>query len=138
MAATQSCGLMSAMYESMVKRMQHGFASRNGLTAAALAASGYVGIKQVFERPYGGWLAVFGEGHRTYPEDIYKGLGVLWETERIAVKAYSCMGLLHAAIDSCPRAALRRSTSARSSGSTSTCPKLPTPMVGGRPSARCR
>ena len=83
----------------MVKRMQHGFASRNGLTAAALAASGYVGIKRVFERPYGGWLAVFGEGHRTYPEDIYKGLGVLWETERIAVKAYSCMGLLHAAID---------------------------------------
>jgi len=99
MAATQSCGLMSAMYESMVKRMQHGFASRNGLTAAALAASGYVGIKRVFERPYGGWLAAFGECHRTYPEDIYKGLGTLWETERIAVKAYSAMGLLHAAID---------------------------------------
>src|SRR5271170_26851 len=98
-AATQSCGLMSAQFESMVKRMQHGFASRNGLTAAALAASGYVGIKRVFEREYGGWLAVFGEGHRTYPEDIYKGLGVLWETERIAVKAYSAMGLLHAAID---------------------------------------
>jgi aconitate decarboxylase len=99
MAATQSCGLMSAMFESMVKRMQHGFASRNGLTAAALAAAGYVGIKRVFERSYGGWLAVFGEGHRTYPEDIYKGLGILWETERIAVKAYSAMGLLHAAID---------------------------------------
>src|SRR5580698_1982988 len=98
MAATQSCGLMSAMFESMVKRMQHGFASRNGLTAAALAASGYVGIKRVFERPYGGWLAVFGEGHRTYPEDIYKGLGILWETERIAVKPYACMGLLHAAV----------------------------------------
>ena len=99
MAATQSCGLMSAMFESMVKRMQHGFASRNGLTAAALAASGYVGIKRVFERSYGGWLAVFGEGHRTYPEDIYKGLGILWETERIAVKPYAAMGLLHAAID---------------------------------------
>jgi aconitate decarboxylase len=97
--ATQSCGLMSAMYESMVKRMQHGFASRNGLTAAALAAVGYVGIKRVFERPYGGWLSVFGECHRTYPEAIYAGLGILWETERIAVKAYSAMGLLHAAID---------------------------------------
>jgi len=97
--ATQSCGLMSAMFESMVKRMQHGFASRNGLTAAALAASGYVGIKRVFERSYGGWLAAFGEGHRTYPEAIYAGLGHLWETERIAVKAYSAMGLLHAAID---------------------------------------
>jgi 2-methylcitrate dehydratase PrpD len=99
MAATQSCGLMSAMFESMVKRMQHGFASRNGLTAAALAAVGYVGIKRVFERSYGGWLAAFGEGHRTYPEAIYAGLGHLWETERIAVKAYAAMGLLHAAID---------------------------------------
>ncbi len=56
MAATQSCGLMSALFESMVKRMQHGFASRNGLTAAALAASGYVGIKRVFERSsVAGW-----------------------------------------------------------------------------------
>jgi aconitate decarboxylase len=99
MAATQSCGLMSAMYESDVKRMQHGFASRAGLTAAALAAAGYVGIKRVFERQYGGWLAVFGEGHRTYPEEIYAGLGILWETERIAVKPYACMGLLHAAVD---------------------------------------
>src|ERR1700722_19235790 len=99
MAATQSCGLMSAQFESMVKRMQHGFASRNGLTAAALAASGYVGIKRVFEREYGGWLSTFGEGHRTYPEQIYAGLGTVWETERITIKAYSAMGLLHAAID---------------------------------------
>jgi aconitate decarboxylase len=98
-AATQSCGLMSAQFESMVKRMQHGFASRNGLTAAALAASGYVGIKRVFERDYGGWLSTFGQGHRTYPEEIYAGLGTLWETERIAVKPYAAMGLLHAAID---------------------------------------
>ena len=99
MAATQSCGLMSAQFESMVKRMQHGFASRNGLTAAALAASGYVGIKRVFEREYGGWLSVFGEGHHPDSGQIYAGLGALWETDRIAVKAYAAMGLLHAAID---------------------------------------
>jgi len=98
-AATQSCGLMSAQFESMVKRMQHGFASRNGLTAAALAASGYVGIKRVFEREYGGWLSTFGECHHTYPEQIYAGLGSIWETERIAVKPYAAMGLLHAGID---------------------------------------
>jgi aconitate decarboxylase len=98
-AATQSGGLMSAQFESMVKRMQHGFAARAGLVAAALAASGYVGIKCVFEREYGGWLATFGEGHETYPEQIYAGLGSVWETDRIAVKAYSAMGLLHAAID---------------------------------------
>ena len=99
MAATQSCGLMSAQFESMVKRMQHGFASRNGLTAAALAASGYVGIKRVFEREYGGWLSTFGEGHHPDSGQIYAGLGTVWETDRIAVKAYAAMGLLHAAID---------------------------------------
>ena len=98
MAATQSCGLMSAQFESMVKRMQHGFASRNGLTAAALAASGYVGIKRVFEREYGGWLSVFGEGHHPDAGQIYAGLGTVWESDRIAVKAYAAMGLLHAAI----------------------------------------
>src|SRR6201997_2791992 len=97
-AATQSCGLMSAQLETIVKRMQHGFASRNGLTAAALAASGYVGIKRVFEREYGGWLGVFGEGHHPDAGQIYAGLGSVWETERIAVKAYAAMGLLHAGI----------------------------------------
>src|SRR5271167_5034015 len=99
MAATQSCGLMSAQFESMVKRMQHGFASRNGLTAAALAAAGYTGIKRVFERQYGGYLATFGQGHDTDASAIYAGLGSVWETQRIAVKAYAAMGLLHAAID---------------------------------------
>jgi 2-methylcitrate dehydratase PrpD len=102
-AATQSGGLMAAQFESMVKRMQHGFASRDGLVAAALAASGYVGIKRVFEREYGGWLSTFGEGHETYPEQIYAGLGSIWETSRITVKAYSAMGLLHAAIDAALR-----------------------------------
>ena len=52
MAATQSCGLMSAQFESMVKRMQHGFASRNGLTAAALAAP----VRVMFERTLRGFL----------------------------------------------------------------------------------
>jgi aconitate decarboxylase len=103
MAATQSCGLMSAQFESMVKRMQHGFAARNGLTAAALAASGYVGIKRVFEREYGGWLSTFGEGHHPDPSRIYAGLGNVWEADRIAVKAYAAMGLLHAAIDAALR-----------------------------------
>ena len=106
MAGTQSCGLMSAQFESMVKRMQHGFASRAGLTAAALAASGYVGIKRVFEREYGGWLPVFGEGHHPNASEISAGLGTVWETARIAVKAYSAMGLLHAGIDAARALAL--------------------------------
>ncbi|UKZ81430.1 hypothetical protein TrVFT333_009202 [Trichoderma virens FT-333] len=54
-ACTQAGGLMSAQFESEVKRMQHGFAARNGLLGAMLAQTGYVGIKRVFEREYGGF-----------------------------------------------------------------------------------
>jgi len=99
MAMTQACGLMSAQFESMVKRMQHGFAARNGLTAAALAAGGYVGIKQVFEREYGGFLGVFGEGHDPRPEEITAELGTRWDTELYAIKPYAAMAGLHAGID---------------------------------------
>jgi 2-methylcitrate dehydratase PrpD len=99
LAATQACGLMAAQFESMGKRMQHGFAARNGVLAATLAAGGYTGIKQVFERPYGGFLSVFGEGHDPDPAQITDGLGERWETEVIAVKPYAAMAGLHASID---------------------------------------
>ena len=65
LAGTQSAGLMAAQYEAMSKRMHHGFAARNGFYAAGLAAAGYTGIKRVFEREYGGFLSVFGEGHES-------------------------------------------------------------------------
>ncbi len=101
MACTQACGLMSAQFESMVKRMQHGFAARNGLYAAVLAERGYVGIKRVFEREYGGFLSVFGEGHHPDASQISIDLGKRWITTEIAVKPYAAMGGLHAAIDAC-------------------------------------
>jgi aconitate decarboxylase len=99
MAATQACGLMAAQFGAMVKRMQHGFAARNGLLAAALAAGGYSGIKQVFETPYGGFLSTFGEGHDPDASQITVELGTRWEALRIAVKPYAAMAGLHAAID---------------------------------------
>jgi 2-methylcitrate dehydratase PrpD len=99
LAGTQSAGLMAAQYEAMCKRMHHGFASRNGLYAAHLAAAGYTGIKRVFERDYGGYLSVFGEGHSPDASRITKGLGDTWETQRIVVKPYAAMGALHAPLD---------------------------------------
>jgi aconitate decarboxylase len=98
-AATQACGLMSAQFESMGKRMQHGFAARNGLLGAILAANGYVGIKQVFEREFGGFLSTFGEGHDPDPTQISAELSTRWETAIIAVKPYAAMAGLHASID---------------------------------------
>jgi 2-methylcitrate dehydratase PrpD len=99
MAATQSGGLMAAQYEAMSKRMQHGFAARNGFYAAGLAAGGYTGIKRVFERDYGGFLAVFGEGHDPDASALIGQLGQRWETQTIMVKSYAAMGGLHGAID---------------------------------------
>jgi aconitate decarboxylase len=99
LAGTQSAGLMAAQFEAMCKRMHHGFAARNGLYAALLAAKGYTGIKRVFEREYGGFLSVFGEGHSPDAGKITSGLGDFWETNRIVVKPYAAMGALHAPLD---------------------------------------
>lgn len=99
LAGTQSAGLMAAQYEAMSKRMQHGLAARNGFYAAGLAAAGYTGIKRVFEREYGGFLSVFGEGHQPDAASLTRELGQQWETTIIMVKSYAAMGGLHTAID---------------------------------------
>lgn len=106
LAGTQSSGLMAAQYEAMSKRMHHGLAARNGFYAAGLAAAGYTGIKRVFEREYGGFLSVFGEGHDPDAALLTAGLGEHWETGVIMVKSYAAMGGLHGAIDAARR--LRR------------------------------
>lgn len=103
LAGTQSAGLMAAQYEAMSKRMHHGLAARNGFYAAGLAAAGYTGIKRVFEREYGGFLSVFGEGHDPDAAALTADLGQRWETSLIMVKSYAAMGGLHGAIDAARR-----------------------------------
>lgn len=102
-ACTQACGLMSAQFESEVKRMQHGFAARNGLFAALLAKGNYIGIKQVMERPYGGFLSQFGQGSgedpEYKPEEVCKNLGEEWKINGIRVKPYAAMAGTHGTID---------------------------------------
>jgi aconitate decarboxylase len=103
-ACTQAGGLMAAQYEGSVKRMQHAFAARNGLPGALLARGKYGGIKKVFERPYGGFLAMFSLGSKYEPrykvEEVVKGLGELWHTtELIRVKLHACVGGCHGLIE---------------------------------------
>lgn len=99
LAGTQSAGLMAAQFEAMCKRMHHGFSARAGLYAAFLALSGYTGIKRVFERPYGGYLSTFGEGHDPDASQITNDLGEVWQLENIVTKPYATMGGLHAVLD---------------------------------------
>ena len=114
-ACTQSCGLMSAQYEGMIKRMQHAFAARNGLFSALLARSGYVGIRKVFERPYGGYLSMFSLGSNQTPryqvQEIVKELGQFWHTTVIRTKLYACVGGAHSLVEAL--AALQASHSKR-------------------------
>ena len=102
-ACTQACGLMSAQYESEVKRMQHGFAARNGLFAALMAKAGYIGIKKVYEQPYGGFLATFSQGSGKTPlyleEELTNGLGEEWAMQGVRVKPYAAMAGTHCTID---------------------------------------
>lgn len=104
LACTQACGLMSAQYESMSKRMQHGFAARNGLFSALMAKECYTGIDKVFERPYGGYLSTFGQGSGHDPtfliDKLTDGLGESWAgLEGIKIKPYASMIATHSPID---------------------------------------
>ena len=94
---------MSAQYGSMAKRMQHGFAARNGLFASLMASKGYTGIKGVLEQPYGGYLSTFGLGSKhepaSVPDRILSNLGREWEIMNIVCKSYASVAATHAAID---------------------------------------
>ncbi|KAI0409867.1 hypothetical protein F4802DRAFT_4912 [Xylaria palmicola] len=102
-ACTQACGLMAAQFEGMVKRMQHGIAARNGLFGALLARNGYVGIKKVYERRYGGYLNMFSQGNTKTPrynvQEVVAGLGEVWQTSRIRFKLHACVGGCHGLVE---------------------------------------
>jgi aconitate decarboxylase len=99
-AATQACGLMSAQYEAMVKRMHSGLAARSGVLAAALADAGFTGIRRVLERDFGGFAATFCGPDPFDLGRLTDELGSRWEVMGIAVKpAYSAMAGTHSAIE---------------------------------------
>src|SRR5205085_2803712 len=81
--------LLSSQYESMVKRMIHGFGARSGVFAAGLAAAGYSGIKQVLERPFGGLFHTFMYGSEPHFEPLTEGFGEVWQLEHIAFKNHA-------------------------------------------------
>ena len=97
-AATSASGVAADQFESMAKRMAHGFAARNGVVAAALAAAGYTGIKRVLERPRRG-LTTFCFDGETHVERVPDGLGEHWEQTNILIKPYASGGATHAAVD---------------------------------------
>ena len=99
-AGTQSAGLMAAQYGAMVKRMHAGRAAQSGLYGAVLAEAGFTGIVDVFESPYGGFCTTFSRSDDRFNlEELSSELGRRWETMRISLKFYSCVGSNHTTLD---------------------------------------
>jgi 2-methylcitrate dehydratase PrpD len=97
---TQSSGLMAAQYGAMVKRMHAGRAAQSGLYAALLAAQGFTGITDVFEAPYGGFCTTFSRSQDRFDlAALTAGLGEHYETMRISLKFYACVGSNHTTLD---------------------------------------
>ena len=99
-AGTQSAGLMAAQYGAMVKRMHAGRSSQSGLYGALLAQQGFTGIVDVFEAPYGGFCTTFSRSNDRFDlAQLSAGLGERFETMRISLKFYSCVGSNHTTLD---------------------------------------
>ena len=99
-AGTQSSGLMAAQYGAMVKRMHAGRAAQSGLYGALLAEAGFTGIVDVFESPYGGFCSTFSRSNDRFNlDELSWQLGRQWETMRISLKFYSCVGSNHTTLD---------------------------------------
>ncbi|WP_114966639.1 MmgE/PrpD family protein [Alkalilacustris brevis] len=98
---TQAAGLMAAQYGAMVKRMHAGRSAQSGLYGALLAARGFTGILDVLEAPYGGFCTTFSRSQDRFNlEELSAGLGERFETMKIALKFYSCVGSNHTTLDS--------------------------------------
>ena len=99
-AGTQSAGLMAAQYGAMVKRMHAGRSAQSGLYGALLAEAGFTGIVDVFEAPYGGFCTTFSRSTDRFDlAELSSGLGERFETMRISLKFYSCVGSNHTTLD---------------------------------------
>ncbi len=97
---TQSAGLMAAQYGAMVKRMHAGRAAQSGLYGALLAEQGFTGIVDVFESAYGGFCSTFSRSSDRFNlDELSWELGRQWETKRISLKFYSCVGSNHTTLD---------------------------------------
>jgi 2-methylcitrate dehydratase PrpD len=95
-AATQAAGLVE-MLGSMARVLNAGFAARNGVASAQLAAHGFQGPARPIEG-LRGFLNVFG-GNRDVLA-LSEGLGKRWEMTHVAYKPYPSGVVLHALIDS--------------------------------------
>ena len=87
---------------ALSKRLQAGFAARDGITAVQLARAGVTGASRVFEGA-DGFFPLYQRGEYTR-EVITSGLGQQLLSRRISLKPYPCGRNLHGLLDATARA----------------------------------
>jgi len=105
LAGSFASGTMEFLTDgTWAKRVHAGWAAHAGLSAAALAASGFSGPRQTFEGRFGLYRSHLGAGDWPVAA-LTADLGRRWQLLDIALKPYPCCHMTHAFIDAA--AALR-------------------------------
>jgi len=94
---SQAGGLMAAQEGAMVKRYHSGRAAQSGVYSALLARSGFTGITDVLEAPYGGYLSTYSD--KPDAARLTEGLGTKWETLAVGYKPHAAVTSIHTALD---------------------------------------
>lgn len=89
---------MSAQYGFMTQRLHAGKANHSGWLAAFLARNGFSGTANVLEAEYGGFCGSYA-GADGDPKRITEGLGEIFETQNVGIRAYACAGSACTTID---------------------------------------
>ena len=99
LAYAQAAGNYQGQIEGVLGvRLQLGFAVRNGIMAADLAARGITGIQQFLNGRYGLYPLYFGDKEVNIAS-VTKDLGHEYRGERLGFKGYPCGLVAHPALD---------------------------------------
>ena len=101
LAGCQASGLLAWVTEpaQFSKAFQIGVASRNGVTAAQIARSGFTGPPQILEGKHNPFLAFVGAGGPAIEQVLTGDLGSRFEIARTSLKKYACCRQIHAPLD---------------------------------------
>ena len=83
---------------AMSKRYHPGRAAEIGVTAAYMARAGFTGPTRVFDAPWGGFLATYGNGGER-PEELTRDFGRPFRIMRSGIKPYAACRGLHSVLD---------------------------------------
>ena len=99
LCASQASGINEFLTNASSSKGYHvGWAAKNGLIAAYLAANGATGPETVFEGDRG-LFHTHGVAELCRIDETIAQLGTRWETENVSIKPYPCCHFAHGSVD---------------------------------------